>query len=100
MNHPTHLVKRYAPTDSVAHVMRRTGCSEQDAVAELIAEEGDIGDAVLHINGVAKDDQRLLPRADWQTQARGTNDQEYRIYADNAEALGWKVKSYEEWLAS
>jgi len=100
MNHPTHLVKRYAPADSVAYVMHRTGCSEQDAVAELIAEEGDMFDAVLHIKGASNEDQRLLPNANWQTQARGTNDQEYQIYLAGAEALGWTVKTYEEWLAS
>ncbi|VVD61408.1 hypothetical protein PCE31106_00115 [Pandoraea cepalis] len=45
-------------------------------------------------------DRRLMPRADWQTQARGTNDAEYAIYRANAEALGWTVKTYDEWLAS
>lgn len=38
--------------------------------------------------------------ADWQTRARGTNDQEYQIYVANAEALGWKVKSFDEWVRS
>lgn len=46
------------------------------------------------------DDPRLMPRADWQTQQRGTNDQEYQIYVANAGALGWKVKTYDEWLNS
>lgn len=46
------------------------------------------------------DNNALLPKADWQTQARGSDDAEYQIYAANAEALGWKVKSYEEWLES
>lgn len=36
----------------------------------------------------------------WQTKARGTNDSEYQIYVANAEALGWAVKSYYEWLNS
>lgn len=36
----------------------------------------------------------------WQTAYRGTNDAEYEIYVTNAEALGWVVKSYDEWLAS
>lgn len=36
----------------------------------------------------------------WQTQARGSNDDEYQIYKANAESLGWVVKSYEEWLNS
>ena len=36
----------------------------------------------------------------WQTQAHGTNDQEYQIYKANAEAMGWPVKSYDEWLDS
>ena len=36
----------------------------------------------------------------WQTQARGTNDQEYQIYLAAAESLGWNIKTYEEWLSS
>lgn len=36
----------------------------------------------------------------WQTKARGDNDSEYQIYVANAEALGWPVKSYDEWLNS
>lgn len=36
----------------------------------------------------------------WQTQARGDNDSEYQIYAAAAEALGWPVKSYDEWINS
>ena len=45
---------------------------------------------------------------DWQTQARGTNDQEYQIYlacADNGNGgditnEGKPLKSYDEWMAS
>jgi hypothetical protein len=43
---------------------------------------------------------QLVPRADWQTRARGSNDAEYAIYVANAESLGWPVKPYDEWLAS
>ena len=45
-------------------------------------------------------------RADWQTQARGTNDQEYEIYLSAADPKTglWlddkPVKTYEEWLGS
>ena len=46
------------------------------------------------------DNNKLVPAADWQTQSRGSNDAEYQIYVAAAEALGWYVKSYEEWLAS
>ena len=46
------------------------------------------------------DDQKLIPSADWQTQARGSNDSEYQIYVAAAQSLGWTVKTYEEWLAS
>lgn len=46
------------------------------------------------------DDPKLIPSAEWQTQNRGTNDQEYQIYVANAESLGWVVKSYDEWLRS
>ena len=42
----------------------------------------------------------LLPKANWQTTQRGSNDAEYQIYCDCAKDLGWKVKSYEEWLKS
>ncbi|AOZ05928.1 MULTISPECIES: hypothetical protein [Burkholderiaceae] len=98
-----HLTTKYAPDERVAAVVRRTGCTEQQAVNELIAEEGGVDDAVRNLNGMARttgDDPRLLPRADWQTQARGTNDAEYEIYRTNAESLGWRVKSYDEWLNS
>lgn len=37
---------------------------------------------------------------DYQTQTRGSNDAEYEIYRANAEALGWKIKTYDEWLNS
>jgi hypothetical protein len=36
----------------------------------------------------------------YQTQLRGDNDSEYQIYVANAEALGWTVKSYYEWMNS
>lgn len=48
--------------------------------------------------GTVMDDPKLIPQDTWQTQSRGTNDAEYEIYKTNAEQLGWKVKSYEEWL--
>ena len=59
------------------------------------------------INGV-NDMENLLPAAGWQTQARGTNDQEYQIYlacADNGKGGditrgGAPLKTYDEWLAS
>lgn len=31
---------------------------------------------------------------------RGMNDDEYQIYAESAKALGWKIKTYDEWLNS
>lgn len=49
---------------------------------------------------MSEQNTKLEARADWQTKARGTNDQEYQIYVANAEALGWRVKSYDEWLNS
>jgi hypothetical protein len=43
----------------------------------------------------------------WQTQARGTNDQEYQIYLDLADdgtgidiTTGRPLKTYDEWLNS
>ena len=47
-------------------------------------------------------------RADWQTKARGSNDDEYQIYlalADDGKGgditrNGAPLKSYDEWLAS
>lgn len=47
-----------------------------------------------------QEDPRLQPRDDWQTKSRGSNEQEYEIYKAAAEALGWPVKSYDEWLAT
>jgi hypothetical protein len=46
------------------------------------------------------ENNNLIPKETWQTQQRGTNDQEYQIYVANAEALGWYVKTYQEWLES
>lgn len=45
-------------------------------------------------------DPKLTPAETWQTPVRGSNDQEYEIYRANAEALGWSIKTYEEWLNS
>ena len=50
----------------------------------------------------------LTPNANWQTQQRGTNDQEYQIYlalADNGKGgyitrNGLPLKTYAEWLNS
>lgn len=42
----------------------------------------------------------LEVRTDWQTQARGSNDNEYQIYVACAEALGWTVKTFDEWVGS
>ena len=42
----------------------------------------------------------LIPNADWQTQARGSNSAEYEIYVAAAESLGWVVKTYDQWLNS
>lgn len=49
---------------------------------------------------MSQDDPRLIPAADWQTQARGSNDSEYQIYVAAAKSLGWTVKTYDEWLRS
>ena len=53
-------------------------------------------------------ESKLIPSADWQTQARGSNDQEYQIYltfADDGKGgditrNGAPLKTYDEWLAS
>lgn len=39
----------------------------------------------------------MLINEDWQTQARGSNEDEYRIYVANASSLGWMVRDYQEW---
>lgn len=52
--------------------------------------------------------QTLIPNANWQTQQRGTNDQEYQIYlacADNGQGGditrgGAPLLTYEQWLAA
>lgn len=50
---------------------------------------------------------KLVPNANWQTRARGTNDSEYQIYlgcADDGNGndfrTGKPLKTYEEWLNS
>ena len=50
----------------------------------------------------------LIPNANWQTQERGTNDNEYQIYlsfADDGKGgditnNGKPLKTYQEWLNS
>ena len=49
---------------------------------------------------MSQDNAQLIPAANWQTQARGSNDNEYQIYVACAESLGWQVKTYDEWLRS
>jgi hypothetical protein len=44
--------------------------------------------------------QRLEQAMDWQTQGRGTNGDEYQIYVAAAQSLGWKIKTYDEWINS
>lgn len=36
----------------------------------------------------------------WQTQQRGTLEDEYNTYVANALSMGWAVKTFEEWLES
>lgn len=40
-------IKRYAPAARVERVMQATGCTQQDAIEYLVAEEGDEADAIL-----------------------------------------------------
>jgi len=54
----------------------------------------------MKFNEMEIETTRLEVREGFQTKVRGTNDQEYEIYRHNAKALGWHVKSYDEWLAS
>jgi hypothetical protein len=42
----------------------------------------------------------LEVKADYQTKSRGDNDSEYQIYLSAAMVLGWKIKTYDEWLNS
>ncbi|WP_323016434.1 hypothetical protein [Castellaniella sp.] len=56
-----------------------------------------------HVTGAIERGEKqpiLEQRADWQTQARGTNAQEYEIYVAAAKSLGWRVKTYDEWVNS
>lgn len=46
------------------------------------------------------ENEKLIPADTWQTQSRGSNDNEYQIYVAAAESLGWTVKTYDEWLKS
>ena len=54
-----------------------------------------------------KDNDKLLPRANWQTKYRGSNEAEYQIYLafagdknGNDPETGKPLKTYDEWLAS
>ena len=59
-------------------------------------------------NNRMSDNNKLLPNANWQTQQRGSNNDEYQIYlscADNGNGGditngGKPLKTYDEWLAS
>ena len=44
--------------------------------------------------------QKLETKENYQTQSRGSNDDEYQIYVICAQSLGWKFKTYDEWLNS
>ena len=52
------------------------------------------------------DNDKLAPKSDWQTKARGSNDAEYQIYlacADNGKGgditrNGAPLLTYDEWL--
>ena len=54
------------------------------------------------------DNPNLIPAANWQTQARGSNDQEYQIYlafADDGKGGditrgGSPLLTYDEWMAA
>ena len=39
-------IKRYATQDRIQRVMDATGCTNQDAIEYLVAEEGDEADAI------------------------------------------------------
>lgn len=54
-----------------------------------------------------RENDKLLPAYNWQTQARGSNDNEYQIYlacADDGKGNdmtnGKPLKTYDEWLNS
>jgi hypothetical protein len=55
-----------------------------------------------------KNSQPLMPRANWQTKARGTNQDEYEIYIQCANDgngnditnPGQKLKTFDEWINS
>lgn len=42
----------------------------------------------------------LVPSETGQTPVRVSNDAEFQIYLAAAEALGWPLKTYDEWLAN
>ena len=60
-----------------------------------------------NLRAIKIEHQALTPNADWQTQQRGTNNQEYHIYlacADNGQGgditrNGAPLLTYSQWLA-
>lgn len=44
--------------------------------------------------------QELEKQAYGNTKIRCTHSQEYDIYVSNARALGWPIKSFDDWLTS
>lgn len=55
---------------------------------------------------IMRNNDKLMPKVDWQTKARGTNDAEYQIYlacADDGKGgditrNGAPLLTYDEWL--
>ncbi len=46
-------------------------------------------------------DAALVKQAyNFNTKLRGSHENEYAIYVENATALGWNVKTYDQWLNS
>lgn len=60
------------------------------------------------LKGTEMENEALIPNANWQTQQRGSNDQEFQIYlacADNGKGgdvtrNGAPLLNYAEWLAA
>lgn len=95
-----NIVAQYPDTDEGARLANEF-MRHFDSTGVLCVRDGVVTIAAMDDVGIDVDDEpeTLLPPLEtWQTQARGTNDDEYQIYAASAQALGWKIKSYDEWL--
>jgi hypothetical protein len=92
-----HTVAHYAEPVAVEANVVKLNCAEPGK-EYLIAWRSRLAFEAALVSQVGSAEIALAESAiaGW----RGTNDDEYAIYVESATALGWRVKTYDEWLNS